>query len=333
MSFFRIAPGTLLFALFLGLVCAGTGCSDSSTDRPLQEKEWTSLIDGERAFRDLKAFAEVGPMSHEPGAADRIRAGRALIKSKLREAGIEDLGPTHEWIEEVPSASGGRKVLMENIVGVLPGKRKDVILIGCHYDIKLIDGGFVGANDGCSGVALTLELARVLAQRAAAGEPLEHTIWFTFFDGEEAFQEWRATAPSGEPDHLYGSRTMADRVVAQSLPVKAVVILDLVADRDLLLTEDTSSTDAMVEIFRDASKEVFGLDLFGPAKAIEDDHLPFLEKDIPAIDLIDFDYGPNNRYWHSLEDTVDKCSARSLDYVGTLVLAALPEISRWLVAR
>ncbi|MEE9392110.1 MAG: M28 family metallopeptidase [Planctomycetota bacterium] len=318
----------------LGLLAAAlalfTSCSNGdSVAEAAVEKDWVSLIDEERAFTDLKNYVELGPASHKRGNNDRLKKGRVFIKEGLRAAGIEDTR-RQEWPQDITVGDAPRKVLMENIIGVLPGKRKDAVAIACHYDIKILPR-FVGANDGGSGVALTLELARQLVKRAKGGWKPEFSYYFVFFDGEEAFVDWNEVGTDGHKDNTYGSRYLAERL--DEYPIKALVLLDLVADAKLDITVDTSSTRALSEMFVETGREVFGISKFGDAKDILDDHHPFMTKGVPAIDLIDFNYGTNNSYWHSPKDLVEHCSARSLAYVGTLVLSALPKLSAWLLAR
>jgi len=149
----------------------------------------------------------------------------------------------------------------------------------------------VGANDGGSSVGLLLELARVFSQRKP-----DFSLWFVFFDGEEAQKAWTPT------DSLYGSRYFVQRLRAsgQTGRIKAMILMDMVGDKDLMLENDLSSTPWLMGLVRDTATELgLGEHLSGNPKAILDDHIPFTEVGIPAVDLIDFEFGPNNRYWHT----------------------------------
>jgi Zn-dependent M28 family amino/carboxypeptidase len=219
----------------------------------------------------------------------------------------------------------GRK-RMKNIVGIIPGAADEVIIIGAHYDTKLIESfHFVGANDGASGVAVLLELARVLP---ALNKPA--TIWLVFFDGEEALYQWSDT------DGLYGSRHMADELTksGEISKVKAMVLLDMVGDSHLSIEAEANSTKWLRKIVREkAGKLGYGAQFDGRSERITDDHVPFLQRGIPALDIIDFHYGPNsqtNEFWHSPKDTLENVSPRSLKIVGDVVLESLPEIARHL---
>ena len=320
----------VVFAVLVGALLVVSGCSDKKGTTPApREKEWTSLVDGKRAMGLLQQFAEVGGFSHSRAHRKNLDRARELIEQQLEQAGVTDLSNSNSWPQPIPDKAGTqlRRVTMKNIVGAVPGKRKEVIAIACHYDTKIFDFQFVGANDGCSGVALTLELARHVVERAKKGE-LEFTYWFVFFDGEEAIFNW-SHQQNGVPDNCYGSRRMASN--REKYPIETLILLDMVGDKDLRLNYEARSNSALRRLFHERSEDFFGVDLFGTTKEILDDHIPFVEAGMNrVIDLIDFEYGPANSWWHTEEDTVDKCSAESLDRVGSLVLHALPAVEDWL---
>jgi Zn-dependent M28 family amino/carboxypeptidase len=209
---------------------------------------------------------------------------------------------------------------MKNIIGELTGERPDIVIIAGHYDTKSMDG-FVGANDGGSSAAAVLEMARVSAKTRP-----EYTLWFTFFDGEEAVVDWSANDGT---DNTYGSRRLADRLDQDGTlsKVKAVLLVDMIGDRDLDIKRDAVSTPWLVDlIWATAGRLGYGRYFLGNETAIEDDHIPFKERGVPAIDIIDFNYGPNNSYWHTRQDTLDKVSAESMKVVGDVILVSLPEL-------
>jgi Zn-dependent M28 family amino/carboxypeptidase len=202
---------------------------------------------------------------------------------------------------------------MANVVAVLPGRRPDVILIGGHYDTKLFRNfRFVGANDGGSSTALLLELARALAAR-----PREFTYWVAFFDGEEARIRW---SPA---DSLYGSRRMASDLARRRALPRAVIIADMIGDRDLNIRREGWSTGWLTELVWASAQRLGQSAHFLPeTMTVEDDHVPFLRAGVPSTLLIDFDFP----WWHGAEDNLDKVSARSLQVVGDVILDALPAI-------
>jgi Zn-dependent M28 family amino/carboxypeptidase len=146
-----------------------------------------------------------------------------------------------------------------------------------------------------------------------------------FLDGEEAVIEWRGT------DHTYGSRHYVEAAWKDhSLStLKAMVLVDMIADRDLGIRRDSNSTRWLTDIVWGAAAKMKFDNYFLPAMTtVEDDHLPFLAAGIPSVDIIDLDYDA----WHTQRDTIEAVSARSLQVVGDVLLAALPEIEQHLSA-
>jgi hypothetical protein len=282
----------------------GATAATASTDALPAEK--TGGFDGARAFEHVRQLVAFGP--RVPGTPGNARA-REYIVSQLRGFGCA--------VEEQPfsaSAPSGR-VEMANLIAKLPGKKPATLLLLTHFD-TLRREGFVGANDGGSSTGVMLELARLLC-----GRERELTLWVAFLDGEEAFVEWSST------DGTYGSRQLAASLAlsGELKNVKAVVLADMVGDRDLRINEESNSTPWLREMVRDTAARLgYSKEFSGPLLAIEDDHLPFLRRGVPAVDLIDFDYPP----WHTPGDTLDKVSARSLGVVGHVILELLPQLEK-----
>jgi len=203
---------------------------------------------------------------------------------------------------------------MTNLIAKVPGTTSAVVIIARHYDTKTkcTNFPFVGANDGGSSAVFLLEMARVLARRKNS-----LSYWLVFFDGEEALQRWSNT------DGLYGSRHFAQELSAQGTlnQVRAVILLDMIADAHLDIHREAHSTPWLSDIvFAQARRLGYGRYFLNSPWPIEDDHIPFLELGMPAVDIIDFDYGPFNLYWHTRYDTVVKCSRASLAIVGAFSL-------------
>ncbi len=216
-------------------------------------------------------------------------------------------------VESFDAATPHGRLPMANIVATVPGRRKDVILIGGHYDTKWFrDIAFVGANDGGSSAALLIELARRLLAR-----PREYTYWVVWFDGEEARESWTAT------DSLYGSRRMANELAKSRQLPGAVIVADMIGDRNLGIQREAASTSWMNDvIWASAGRLGYTAHFLPDSLAVEDDHAPFMRMGVPAALLIDFDFPP----WHTAGDTLDKVSAQSLEIVGKVLLDALPGI-------
>jgi Zn-dependent M28 family amino/carboxypeptidase len=207
-------------------------------------------------------------------------------------------------------------IAMKNILARYPGRSGRSIVITGHFDTKLYPGRkFVGANDGGSSTGLLLELARALA-----GAPRVDDVVLVFFDGEEAVrEEWR------DPDNLYGSRHMAERWEKDGTlaKVKALINVDMIGDKNLNIKPDTNGDAALNRLVWGVAADL-GYARFFPRDAISiaDDHMPFVERGVAAIDLIDFDYPA----WHEDADTMDQLSAQSLEVVGKVVLESIQRL-------
>lgn len=264
-------------------------------------------FDSGRAWEHLRQLVAIGP---RPSGSPAIEETRKYIRNQLAAAGLTTV--EQAWEDQTPID----KVKMVNLVATIPGARKERIVFAGHYDTKLYrEFRFVGASDGGSSAAFLLELARILKARK---NPL--TIELLFLDGEEArMPEWRGT------DNTYGSRHYVDVAKRDGslATLKALVLIDMIGDRDLDIRRDTNSTPWLTNLFWDAAKRQDLDDYFiSDSTKIEDDHLPFLAAGVPAVDIIDLDYDA----WHTAKDTLDAVSARSLQVVGDVVVAALPQI-------
>ena len=279
--------------LAAGLVVAAvSGAFDK--DEPVRTAADARLkvdrFDGARAFAELRRQVEMGPRPAGSAASRRLaaRIRRALPRGRY---------------ERVP---GG----LRNVVGHLPGS-KPAVVVAAHYDTKAIPG-FVGANDGAGGTAAVLELARVLRRTdRPAGAP---ELRFVFFDGEEATDDDADFYVSG----LRGSRAYARRHQGE---LRAVVVLDFVADKKLRIPREEGSDKQLWSRLRAAARRVGAQAVFPALKRSEimDDHTPFARDGVPAIDLIDFDFP----CWHKRCDDMSAVSKRSLDVSGEAVLELL----------
>jgi hypothetical protein len=282
----------MLVATALAAVSA-FGCGDGTAS---SSPEGTGF-DAGRAFADLRAQVEIGP---RPAGSAGSRREVAFIVGRLRDAGLP----------------GTVQRPHRNVVATIPGQRPGAVVVGAHHDTKDAIPGFVGANDGASGVAVLLELARALP-RPFPGP----SITLVFFDAEEA----RGSRPFAL-DGLRGSRQFVGLAQAgggQGAPplgrIEAMYLLDLVGDCDLAIPREEASDPGLYSRLRGPA---FG----GERPIVVDDHIPFIEAGIPAVNLIDFTYGPGGSpgaWWHTAEDTLDKVCPGSLDQVGRAVIGAL----------
>jgi Zn-dependent M28 family amino/carboxypeptidase len=147
-----------------------------------------------------------------------------------------------------------------------------------------------------------------------------YSVWLVFFDGEEAFQTWSAS------DSTYGSRHLAAKWGRDGTlnKIKAFMLADMIGDKDLDIQRESRSTDWLVALVRQSAHK-YGYDryFFQTEEAVDDDHLPFVQRGVPSIDVIDLDYGPNNSYHHTAQDTLDKISARSLTIDGDVFMETI----------
>ena len=280
-------------SIIVVLLFAALGWYIYSEKRPAQQDGAASAFDGNRAYRDVKTQVAFGPRIPGSQAHDQIRM---WIQAELEAAG---------WQVEIQTSEAlGNSV--ENIVAKR-GNGSPRIVIGAHYDSRMYADNdpnpanhsqpVPGANDGASGVAVLLELARSLPQD---GVP----VWLVFFDAEDngRIEGW---------DWILGSREFV-----KNNPVKpsAAIIVDMIGDSELNIYKESNSDPQLTEQIWNSAKELgFAENFIDQYKfSMIDDHTPFLEAGIPAVDIIDFDYP----YWHTVQDTADKVSAESLQVVG-----------------
>ena len=289
-----------VLVLAVALAVAGGGGAGAQSRRE---------FDGAAAFRHLERLVAIGP---RPAGSPQGARARAYIETELRAAGAEVRVMAFE------AATPHGRLPMANVIGVLPGKRSDVILVGGHYDTKWFpDFRFVGANDGGSSTALVLQLARELAKA-----PREFTYWMAFFDGEEARVSWN------DRDSLYGSRQLAAELSRTARLPRAVIVVDMIGDRDLAIKKEALSAAWITDlIWMTARRLGHGRHFLDEVMPVEDDHAPFLRAGVPSALLIDFDYAP----WHTAQDTLDKVSPKSLAVVGEVVREALPAMEQALL--
>lgn len=264
-------------------------------------------ISGPKAYQNLNDFVAQGP---RPLGSEGHAKAEKFILSHL------DGAQTEQDKFDVQTAAG--PFPMNNIVAKFPGKKDGVIVLAGHYDtnLPLKDTSFVGANDGGSNVGLMLEIASQLRLHPPEG----YSIWLVFTDGEEATVNWTAT------DSVYGSKHLAKKWFADgtAAKIKAFLLLDMVGDKNLDIDRDSNSAPWLLDVvYRAAGRVGQQSHFFERNNEIQDDHLPFREVGIPVADVIDIDYGFNNLYHHTTQDTPDKCSAASLQIVGDVMMEVI----------
>jgi glutaminyl-peptide cyclotransferase len=302
-----MTPNLPLMRRLATIVClcallAGCGSDDGEADR--------GRFDADRAFADLGGQVDIGP---RPAGSEANRETAELIAERLRDAGARGVVIQDPWL---------------NVLGTIPGRKPGTVVVGAHFDTKDVSPDFVGANDGASGVAVLLELARTLP-RPLPGP----SVQLVAFDAEEA----RGDAQFVE-DGIRGSRQYVELAAGgggQGAPplddLRAMVLFDMVGDCDLQIPREPISDARLYDLFAAASKEVDGdpAPFVGTSPAVLDDHYAFVEQGVPALDLIDFTFGPGSSpggWWHTPQDTIDKVCPASLNAVGEAALVAIPRI-------
>jgi len=265
-------------------------------------------IDGDRAMRYTKEIVKFGP---RPLGSVNHKKVEDYLHSQLKGDQVED----DTFTADTPVG----KFPVHNIVAKYPGTKDGIIIIASHYDTNypLRNTSYVGANDGASTSALLLEIANQLRGKTRDG----YSIWLVWDDAEEAMVP--DTQMDFMADSLYGITHLADKWQADGTlkKVKAFLLADMIGDADLNVDRDQNSTAWLEDVVGEASKRLgYQSHFFGRENKVSDDHIPFMNKGVPCADLIDFNYGYNNVFWHTPQDTVDKLSPKSLEIVGDVIL-------------
>jgi len=288
------------------LICFGmlffTGCGSKEIKVP--------DFDEQNAMRLLTKLVSFGPRS--AGTAANLRQAEFIAETARSYGAITT---SHKFKRMTTEGL----LQFVNIEVVIPGKRKDFVIIGSHFDTKKLPKGikFEGANDGASSTAVLLELVKTIK---ASGIQAEYTLKFVFFDGEECFNEY------GANDGLFGSRHYTSQLKEKNLvpQCRAVIILDMVGDKDLNITLPLDSDKQLCEMLFEAADQSGSRKYFDYLPtALIDDHTPFEEIGIPVINIIDFEFGQKNSFWHSSEDNIKNISAKSLKIIGRTTLKLL----------
>lgn len=297
----RVVLSVLLF-------CAS--CSPREVPPGVQPAYSISSLTGDSAFREVKSFVVLG--TKVPGTEGARKAATHLI-DRLSALGLK--AERDEFTDATPDGTG----TFVNVTATLPGKKPGMIILAAHWDTKSGIDGFSGANDSGSGVGLLLALAPILKMGAGQGR----SVMLAFLDGEECRVNYTPN------DGLHGSRHLAGSLVAsgRAREVRAMILLDMVGDRNLNVAIPRNGTPGLISaVFKAAEDSGVREKVSLASIQILDDHQPFMDVGIPAIDLIDFDYGSApglNDYWHTPADTLDKLSPASLEIVGRVVLRVL----------
>jgi len=269
-------------------------------------------FNGGKAYEYAREFAAIGP--RWPTGPGHVKA-EEFIRNHFKHDQFEE----DTFVANTPIGA----VTMHNFIVRFPGKKDGIIVLGTHYETNypLRNVNFVGANDGAATTGLLMAIADELRGKTLDG----YSVWLVFFDGEEAIQSWSAS------DSTYGSRHLAAKWGGSGAlsRIKSFILTDMIGDKDLDIQHESRSTGWLIDLVRQAAKK-YGYEryFFQSEEPVDDDHLPFVQRGVPSIDLIDLDYGPNNSYHHTVKDTMDKVSARSLAIDGDVIMETIRLIDR-----
>jgi glutaminyl-peptide cyclotransferase len=269
-------------------------------------------FDAERAMKYTEEIVKFGP--RPIGSANHKK--------------VEDYFIAHLKGDEVESDSFTAdtpegKFPVRNIIAKFPGTKDGIIVIASHYDTNywLRNTSFIGANDGAATSALLLEFANQLRGKPNPG----YSVWLLFTDAEEAVKSWT------NDDSVYGTRHLAAKWQADGTAkkIKAFLLADMIGDADLDIDRDKNSTPWVQSVVYEAATRLgYQSHFFVRDNAIFDDHGPFMKIGVPCADIIDINYGYNGVFHHTVQDTLDKLSTKSLGISGSVILETVRILDR-----
>jgi peptidase M28-like protein len=288
----------------LPISAAASAPPQTADEAPPPEK--TGGFDGKRAFAQVVKQVSFGP---RPSGSQAIVHLQDYVQSELKSYGCSV--ETDSFGADTPVG----RLPMKNILVKIPGEKPGVILLGTHYDTKILDN-FVGADDGGSSTGVMLELARLLCPQHG-----KYAVWIAFFDGEEAVKVW------SDSDSRYGSRQMSAKLAASGdlKKIRAFLLADIVGGRTARFLREDHSTPTLVDLIWNTSANLGYSAIFpNESTSAQDDHDSFLKRGLPSVDVIgDF---LNNGYWHTPQDALDKISPKTLAIVGHVFLESVKQL-------
>jgi glutaminyl-peptide cyclotransferase len=306
-----------LLGIFVFLLLTTVACSDTPSTTVAQPFVSSASSGSEVSDRDPPAF----------NASRAMQYVKEIVAYGPRPIGSEDHKKVEGYILahlkgdevekdnfEITTTEG--RFPIHNIIAKFPGSRDGIIVIASHYDTNwpLRNENYVGANDGASSSGLLLEIANQVRAKKRNG----YSVWLLWDDGEESIQ-----MPWNDSESLYGVRHLAQKWqdVGTLKKIKAFILEDMIGDADLNIEHDANSTPWLEELVSQAATRLgYQSHFFARAISVEDDHMAFVKKGVPSVDLIDLNYGYNNVFHHTPQDTLDKLSPKSLAIIGTVTL-------------
>jgi len=296
----------------------------TATNSPAQ-KTTTPHFSGQAAYNLTAQLLQVAPKRFN-GSPGHLKAEEFIKQHFTAEAAKGDFE-----VDTFTASTPAGLQTMHNYIVKYPGKKDGIIVLASHYETNypLRDIEFYGANDGAATTALLIEIGNVLR----AHPPEGYSVWLVFDDGEEAvkcLQCWSAS------DSLYGTRHLKSEWSQDGTitKIKALLVADMIADKDLNIDYVDNSTPWLLDLLKVAAKNTgHSAYIFKYRESEEDDHLPFAQRGVPVLDVIDAHYGPvtdsaPDGYHHTAQDTLDKISAKSLQISGDLFLEMIRLINQ-----
>lgn len=291
--------------------------------RLVAQKPSSIRFNGQAAYNLTQQYVSAAPHRYI-GSPDHAKA-EAFIKSHFAPEIAKGNFETDSFSASTPAGL----LPMQNFIVRYPGKKDGIIVLASHYETNypLRDINFVGANDGGSSTALLIEIGNVLRTHPPEG----YSIWLVFDDGEEAVQNWT------DRDSLYGTRHLAAKWSQDGTlkRIKAFLLADMIGAKDLNIDYDDNSTPWLLAMLKVAAKDTGNTGyIFKNTTTVTDDHVPFKQRGVPVLDIIDIDYGPptsdhpEGGYHHTALDTMDKLSPHSMQVAGELFMEMIHLINQ-----
>jgi glutaminyl-peptide cyclotransferase len=289
------------------------------------QKATPSQFSGQAAYTLTKQLLDVAPKRFNGSP------GHAKAEEFLKQQFAPETAKGNFIADTFTATTPAGLQTMTNYIVKYPGKKDGIIVLASHYETNypLRDINFYGANDGAATTALLIEIGTILRTHPPEG----YSVWLVFDDGEEAVKDWFA---NNGKDNTYGTRHLAakwsqDGTLAR---IKAFIVADMIADKDLNIDHSDNSAPWLNDILETAAKNSgHSAYIFKYSEAEEDDHLPFAQRGVPVLDVIDAHYGPTtdampDGYHHTDKDTLDKISAHSLQISGDIFLEMIRLINQ-----
>ncbi len=272
-------------------------------------------VSGQAVLKLTQEYVDVAPKRYV--GSEGHMAAEKFIRDHFKPEAAKGNFVVDEFVaRSTPAGPFTMRNLIVKFPSVGAAKKDGIIVLASHYETNfpLKDINFVGANDGACTSALLIALGQYYREHPPTG----YSVWLVFTDGEEAIANWSAS------DSLYGTRHLAAKWSGDgTLPkIKAFILADMIGWKQMKIDRENNSTPWLEDLLTRAGKDTgHSTYISSQGQAIEDDHLPFKQRGVPVLDVIDYEYGTASNleaYHHTVQDTMDKLSAQSLQVSADL---------------